>query len=975
MPEASAAGQPPRIETFQSRSCPSGGRWNLQPLWSGERTDGGQGAALDDPWGALHRPDWQARGLVIWPRGGQWQRLTLDLACPETWRQGQLPAPVAQARLVLRWWADQVELLVNGEPVHAGDLFDTACRWVVPQCWWQGEMLRLELRMRSPLHDDGALIESRLELEPLDPADPADLLAETKAELAAVRAGQCLSGGFHVLGHAHLDLAWLWPVADTWQAAERTFASALDLIERFEELHFGHSTPALYAWLEQNRPTLFARLQQAVAAGRFEPLNGPWVESDCVLISGASLLRQFQLGQQYSSATFPGLEHPLAWLPDSFGFAAGVPAVAHATGVRWFCTHKLFWNATNPFPHRLFRWRSRCGAELLALMTAPIGTDGDPVAMERYRIAWRGATGVDEALWLPGVGDHGGGPTAEMLEQLRLWHQQPQAAPQRHGSLRAYLAELEPLASGLPVWRDELYLELHRGCATSRPDQKRHNRTLERLLREAELAVALAATCVGADAAEAPVDWRTLLFQQFHDILPGTSIPEVFEQAEPQWRAARRSAGRQRDRALHAWLGGGSGWWLAQLQPLPPRARTLRLPSGGWSHGGIGLPAQGARAGGQWLQLPSLEGVAALFLERHPGAAAGASPAPVEAPVWVEGWRCGNGLVSFELGPRGLEQLWDHAGTSQLAGPLAWRRFGDRGEFWDAWDIAADYRDHPLDWTWQGEPTWLEQGPLCTSFLWRGRCGASAVRLEGRLLANSPWLELILRVDWRQRHELLRLEIPLAAPAQRWAADTSGGVLERPADAVTAREQARWEVPVISWLASVAAGGGGLAVLLDGPQGVSASPAELGVSLLRAPTWPDPGADNGDQRLRLALLPCPMGWSSGLVPQQAVAFREPHWVRPAVAQGRPGRRQALPPLGEGLVLLGCRRSGDDGTLVLSVQNCSPCRRRLELGSAWQLLQRLDGLDQPLAPEQMPGGDPCMLAPWSLGFWRLGWAGA
>jgi alpha-mannosidase len=319
--------------------------------------------------------------------------------------------------------------------------------------------------------------------------------------------------------------------------------------------------------------------------------------------------------------------------------------------------------------------------------------------MERYRIAWRGATGVDQALWLPGVGDHGGGPTAEMLEQLRLWHQQPQAAPQHHGSLRAYLAELEPLASGLPVWRDELYLELHRGCATSRPDQKRHNRTLERLLREAELAVALAATCVGVDAAEAPVDWRTLLFQQFHDILPGTSIPEVFEQAEPQWRAARRSAGRQRDRALHAWLGGGSGWWLAQLQPLPPRARTLRLPSGGWSHGGIGLPAQAARAGGQWLQLPPQEGVAALFLERHPGAAAGASPAPVEAPVWVEGWRCGNGLVSFELGPRGLEQLWDHAGTPQLAGPLAWRRFGDRGEFWDAWDIAADYRDHPLDWT------------------------------------------------------------------------------------------------------------------------------------------------------------------------------------------------------------------------------------------------------------------------------------
>ena len=471
------------------------------------------------------------------------------------------------------------------------------------------------------------------------------------------------------------------------------------------------------------------------------------------------------------------------------------------------------------------------------------------------------------------------------------------------------------------------------------------------------------------DAVE-PADWRPLLFQQFHDILPGTSIPEVFEQSEPQWRAARRSAGRQRDRALHTWLGGGPDWWVAQLQPLPARARTLRVPPGAWSHGGIALPAQVARGGGQWLQLPALAGVEALPLERTPGSSPAENGAAVEAPVWVEGWRCGNGLVSFVLGPGGLEQLWDGAGRPQLAGPLAWRRYADRGEFWDAWDIAANYRDHPLDWAWQGEPIWLEQGPLCTSFLWRGRCGASAVRLEGRLLANTPWLELVLSVDWRQRHELLRLEVPLAQSAQRWAADTSGGVLERPAQPVTARELARWELPAISWLASVAAGGEGLAVLLDGPQGVSASPGQLGISLLRAPTWPDPGADNGFQRLRLALLPCSAGWSPAQVPQQAVAFREPLWLRPAAAQGRPGRRQAWPPLGEGLLLLGCRPAGEAGVVVLTVQNCSPARRRLELGSAWQLLERLDGLDQPLWPARAKGEDPWLLAPWALGFWRI-----
>jgi alpha-mannosidase len=1006
MPEAPAAGQPPGIETFQSRS-----RWDLQPLWQCPQPDGTTGPALAHPWGAEHRPDWTSRGLVIWPRGGLVQRLQLTLPCPEPWRlgegQGSAPRARARARLVLRWWAERAELWVDGASVHCGDLFDTACRWPLPERWWQGEPLRLELLLRSPLHDDGALIHSRLELEPLDPADPAGLLAETREALAALRrrAGEPPDpgpgAGFHVLGHAHLDLAWLWPVADTWQAAERTFASVLGLMERFPQLHFGHSTPALYAWLQQQRPALMARIQAAVAAGRFEPLNGPWVESDCVLISTASLLRQFQEGQWFSRATFPSLRHDLAWLPDSFGFAAGLPAVAAATGVRWFCTHKLAWNADHPFPHRLFRWRSRDGSELLALMTGPIGTDGDPEAMEGYRLEWQRAAGLPRALWLPGVGDHGGGPTAEMLEHLALWQGQSAAAPQRHGSLRGYLAELEVLAGQLPVWRDELYLELHRGCATSRPDQKRHNRTLERLLREAELAAALAAAW-GAASEARDIDWRPLLFQQFHDILPGTSIPEVFEQAEPQWRAARRAACRQRDGALRAWLamacdrpGGAPGsadstapmpaqlWWAVQLQPLQARSRTLRLPPGCWQAGDLALPAQPAAAGGQWVQLPPLDGVAALPLRRRSPILDAGPGIPAERlsdPVVVTGSRCTNGLLGFQVGAAGLEQFWGADGEPLLAGPLQWCRYRDQGEFWDAWDLAADARQHPLTWSWQGSPAWLERGPLCASFVWRGHCGRSPVRLQGRLLAGSPWLELILRVDWRQRHELLRLEVPLAGSAPRWAADTSGGVIERPTEPCTARERARWEVTAISWLASAGTGRADLAVLLDGPQGVSAAPRQLGVSLLRGPTWPDPGADNGWQRQRLALLPCAPGWCAAGVPEQAVAFREPVWLRPVT--GAPDQDSAaealaaLPPLPRGLQLIGLRRDPAASTaesLVISVQNLTPARRRLDLGDLWELRERLDGLGEPCAEQPGAGlatAGPAELGPWQLASWRI-----
>ncbi|QVV66875.1 glycoside hydrolase family 38 C-terminal domain-containing protein [Synechococcus sp. LA31] len=996
MPEGPEGAVRTWIETFQGQV-----RLDLRPQWRLASPGGAGDLALLDPWGAAHRPDWHARGLLIWPRGGRWLSLQLDVLCPVAWQQRQQGDRLA--RLVLRWWADAVELRVNGALVHQGDLFDTACRWPLPASWWQGQPLQLELRLRSPLHDDGALITSAVEQEPVEASDPTRVLTAPQLAMAAERLNASAlqqlharlerldpadpasaaalqpwleqqvadrpPGVVHVLGHAHLDLAWLWPVADTWQAALRTFESALALMQRYPALHFAHSTPALYAWIEQHRPALFARLRQAMRDGRFEPVNGPWVESDCVLIGTASLLQQFALGQAYSRSRFPEWRHHLCWLPDSFGFSAGLPAVARSTGVTWFCTHKLAWNSSQPFPHRLFRWRGRCGAELMALSTAPIGTDGDPLAIDRYSRQWQAATGVEQALWLPGVGDHGGGPTAEMLEQLQLWEQQPLASPQRHGTLRAYLEELEPLRRRLPVWRDELYLELHRGCATSRPDQKRHNRSLERLLREADLAQALQRMLQPTVAAEPGVDWRPLLFQQFHDILPGTSIPEVFEQAEPQWRQARRQAARCRDQALQALLAPHSGWWLVQLQLQAAGLHTLRLPPGHWQAGAVGLPHQPAPGGGTWVQLAMPAGLAAVPLHRSDAALA--APAGVQQSVQLEigeeRWWLSNGLLRAEFGPGGLQQLWGGDGVAQLRGPLAWCRWGDHGEFWDAWDIAADYRSKPLPLQWQPGPDLAEQGPLCTRLVWRGRCGNSSLRLDVQLRAASPWLELCLRVDWQQRHELLRLELPLAQAACRYAADTPGGVLERPAAVMNAREQARWEVPAISWLASQASAGGGLAVLLDGPQGVSADADRLGVSLLRAPTWPDPSADQGLQRIRLALMPCADGWREQAVPRQAQRFREPLWLRPA-AQAE-GTEVPLPlDLGsDALQLVQLQPLAQPGEAQLVLQNLSPQRQCLRWPEGWRA--RREGLgDGAFADAQEADGD--LLRPWQLGRWRV-----
>ena len=952
------------IETFRRRS-----RCDLRSGWY-RCGDPNRSRFIDESWGREHRPDWAERGLLIWPRGRQWLRLAQELRWPEHWDAG----PANQARLALSWWAECMRLWVNGVLVHEGDLFDTACRWRLPDACRSGDGLLVQLELCSPGHDDGALICSSLCLEPVSPQCDADLVRTPEAlelhlEAGGVLPNQCLQmdpaspealqvvqahlasaapqvGLIHWLGHAHLDLAWLWPVADTWVAAERTFRSALALLTAAPDLHFAHSTPALYAWLQKHRPLLFNEIRAASRAGRWEPINGPWVESDCVLVSTASLWQQFQTGQAYSKQVFPEWSHALAWLPDSFGFGAGLPGVAARNGIRWFCTHKLAWNADHPFPHRLFRWRGRGGDELLALMLPPIGRRGDPLEMLQEQRSWHAATGVEEALWIPGVGDHGGGPTQETLDQMCLWDDIPQAVPRRSGTVRGFLETLEPLAAGLPVWRDELYLELHRGCGTSRPDQKRHNRALERLLREQD---AVAALLRLKGHPTEPADWRALLFQQFHDILPGTSIPEVFDQAEPIWRAARRGATAARDAGIQRLLqarpghraeGAAEMAWLG-LQPLAAWSPVLRVPDGVWQARGQGLPQQAAFGGGAWVQLPRQHGVSALVMKRSDVSEPPASPVRGEVKVEAIGsgvWTISNHHLSCDISSEGVLQLRDCEGHSQLAHPLKMRRFRDRGEFWDAWDLPADYRQHPLPVEMNTELQWLEQGPLVAHARLQLRIGSSACRLDVRLCADGAWLELVCTVHWQQRHELLRLELPLAQQAVRFAADTSGGVLERPAHWSTDREQARWEVPVISWMASqTAAPGGGLAMLLDGPQGADGVPDRMGVSLLRGPTWPDPSADQGVHRHRLGLMPLGSPWSRHGVPQAALAFREPGWWGPA-----DGVEDAcfLPGCPKGLVPLAMLPDPDG--VALRVLNPGASRCEWEPGMTWTIRRRSSG---------------------------------
>uniref|UniRef100_UPI0025F4F291 alpha-mannosidase n=1 Tax=Chamaesiphon sp. GL140_3_metabinner_50 TaxID=2970812 RepID=UPI0025F4F291 len=357
------------------------------------------------------------------------------------------------------------------------------------------------------------------------------------------------SGGVQsikLLGHAHLDMAWLWEVAETWEVAERTFRSALKLQGAFPDLTFCHSTPALYEWMEINQPEVFAGICQQVKAGKWEIVGGMWIEPDLNLISGESIARHIIYGQAYNQSRF-GAYTSVAWLPDTFGFCWQLPQLLQQGKIDYFVTQKFQWNDTTQFPHQLFWWEAPDGSRVLSLMSSAIGEGIDPLKMMDYACKWQTATGIDESLYLFGVGDHGGGPTRDMLELAHRWSHSDVFPDLEFTTAVKYLDKLASRADSqlLPVWRDELYLEFHRGCFTTHAAQKRSNRQCEDLLYQAELWSSIAHIVTGRvypDALKLQIEtaWKQTLFNQFHDIIPGTAIAPVYVTANEGWENVER---------------------------------------------------------------------------------------------------------------------------------------------------------------------------------------------------------------------------------------------------------------------------------------------------------------------------------------------------------------------------------------------------------------------------------------------------
>ncbi|MEW1782639.1 glycoside hydrolase family 38 C-terminal domain-containing protein [Arthrobacter sp. NPDC080086] len=740
------------------------------------------------------------------------------------------------------------------------------CVWELHQDIWTLRGLMHELPTELPRRHEILRALERM-LDTMDPDDVAGTADAGRAQLAEVLSRPAYASAHQLLatGHAHIDSAWLWPVRETIRKCARTFSNVVALMDEDPDFVFSCSSAQQLAWMKEFYPELFERIRDKVRAGQFVPVGGMWVEADSNIPGGEAMARQFLEGKSFFLAEFD-VECHEAWLPDTFGYSAALPQIVKAAGSRWFLTQKISWNQVNRMPHHTFEWEGIDGTRLFTHFP-PVDSYSSEIsgrelahAERNYRDHGRGSMSL-----LPfGYGDGGGGPTREMLAAARRTADLEGSPRVRIGSAADFFSEAAEDYPSPPVWVGELYLELHRGTYTSQANTKRGNRRCEHLLREAELWSATAAVRAGAayPAAELKRLWRLVLLQQFHDILPGSSIAWVHQDAERNYDAVARDLEAIIAAAAAAVLGDGDRDILLNAAP----------------HARAGVPALGAA-------------------EPEPAGAA------VNATAADSGFVLDNGIIRAVVDANGLlVSLRDHASGREAIAPGAAGNLlelhRDTPNEWDAWDIDSFYRRNVTALTEARSVTLERDGGDAVVVIER-MAGGSPVTQRLRLAPGSASLEIATAVDWREREKLLKLGFPLDLRADCSAAETQFGHVFRPTHVNTSWEAAKFEICAHRWI-HVEEPGYGVAVSNAASYGHDVTrqvrddggtTTTVRVSLLRAPKFPDPGADQGPHELTVTVRPgagiadaVEEGYRTNLAPRMV---KGAHGAEPLVAVSNP----------------------------------------------------------------------------------------
>jgi alpha-mannosidase len=635
--------------------------------------------------------------------------------------------------------------------------------------------------------------------------------------------GGRLDIGSHIItavGHAHIDTAWEWPLREAKRKCARSWSTQLTLMDEHPDYVFACSQPAQYQWIKESYPQLYARIKQKVRSGQWEPVGAMWVEPDCNLPSGESLVRQLLHGKRFFIREF-GYETKIAWLPDVFGYPGNLPQLIKESGCDFFFTQKLSWNDTNKPEHHTFWWEGIDGTRVFAHFPPADTYNGVFTADE---LEWsirnfKDGGRSNRSLYLFGWGDGGGGPTSEMIDSAhRLGVQIGRAAD----FFEQASAEAHDLATSV----GELYFELHRGTYTSQARTKLLNRRAEQGLREAEM---WSVAAEGAyPASELGAAWKTLLLNQFHDILPGSSIDWVYEEANRDLLGVRSIADRITRDATTMLAGEGDELTVfnvnshrrKEIVDLGDRLRVVEAPPCGWA----------------------VQRDASVFREQL---------------VSVTDRSLENDQLRVEWDDQGLlTSVWDKQSQREvLSGPgNVLQLFDDNPRRWDAWDLDIEYRESKLEIT-EATAQHVEQpSGLRGAVRFTREFGESRFSQRMVLDAGSRLLRFECDVDWQERHKLLKVAFPVAVQDSEAAYEIQFGHLRRPTHSDTSRAKAMYEVCAQRW-ADLGEPGYGVALLNDCKYGYDIHASVMRLSLLRGPTHPDPTADRGWHRFTYALMP------------------------------------------------------------------------------------------------------------------------
>ncbi len=652
------------------------------------------------------------------------------------------------------------------------------------------------------------------------------------------------------IGHTHIDCAWLWTLRQTREKVQRSFSTVLELMRCYPEYKFMSSQALLYKNLKEEAPELYEEVKERIREGRWECEGSMWVEADCNLTSGESLVRQVLYGKRFFQKEF-GVENRVLWLPDVFGYSAALPQILRKSGVDWFVTSKISWNESDRMPYDTFRWRGIDGTEINSYFLTAQGDNGGPSVRYTTYVAHTDAAMISgtykrysqkqlnrEAILTFGFGDGGGGPTKEHLELLRRGaHGLPGLPNAKIGFAGEFLTRLEESIKNnalLPKWQGELYLEFHRGTYTAISRNKRNNRKSEFLLQNAELFASLSAALCKTRFPAEPLHaaWETVLTNQFHDIIPGSSIKEVYEQCDIDYAEVKRIGEgclTASERQLAASVKAGEGYLVCNPNSFGGRVAVKKdgktVYADGISPKGYSVCKHFVE--GNRIRIEGREAETDRFFIR-----------------FDEAWQ--------------LASVYDKEAAREVLSP---------GKCGNELRVYADYPDNYDAWEWQeyslrGSYRTLTEVTSVTELDDGIRRGIRIVRPHmSSTVTQSIWfydderrIDFETVADWHEKHQMLKVAFPVDINSDRATYEIQFGTVERPTHKNTSWDAARFEVCAHKY-ADLSDGGYGVSLINDCKYGHDIHDGVMMLSLLRSPTYPNPDADQGEIPFTYSLCP------------------------------------------------------------------------------------------------------------------------